>query len=288
MKSKFTVRPAVLAFVASLAAGAAMPALAQSSSPAQTLLDGKFVFNLGAFLVGTDVNARLNGQSVTNPDINFDDTFGKGHDATRWRADALWRITPTQHLRFMYFDNRATNSRVLAQDVKFGDYTFQAGSNVSAETKFNIAELAYEYAFMRGPSYEVAGTLGVHYMDLGLKLAGQATVTDGQGNVSELAFSTKSSSVAAPLPVIGLRAGWVVAPQWYVEAQGQFFKANVSGIDGYVTDLRLGANWMFNPNWGVGLGYNRFVVGADVNKNSFDGHLRLGYGGLQLYLTGAF
>ena len=84
--------------------GAASLAQAQMT-PAQSLIQDKFVLNLGGFIVGTDVTAHLNGSSSTNPDIDFDQTFGDGSDATRVRADALWRITPNHHLRFLYFNN---------------------------------------------------------------------------------------------------------------------------------------------------------------------------------------
>jgi hypothetical protein len=271
-----------------LALSAAGPALAQSTSPAQGLLDDRFVFNLGAFIFQTDVTARLDGQSATNPEVDFDKTFGKPKDANRVRADVLWRITPTHHARLMYFNNNQSRSRSLAEEIKWGDITFPAGSTVRSDTKYSITELAYEYAFMRRPSYEVAATFGVHYTDISLKLSGAATVTDANGNTTQVSFASREASTPAPLPVIGLRAGWVVAPQWYVDAQAQFFKANVGGVDGSITDLRVGATWMFSRHFGVGMGYNRFSTTVDVTKDSFDGRLRFGYSGLQAYVTGTY
>ena len=43
---------------------------------------------------------------------------------------------------------------------------------------------------------------------------------------------------------------------------------------------------MFGRHFGAGLGYNRFVTRLDVDRTSFTGQLRMGYSGLQLYLTG--
>ena len=115
------------------------------------------------------------------------------------------------------------------------------------KTSLKIAELAYEYAFIRQPTFELSGSFGVHYMDVSIKLSGDAIVTDSNGNSIAVSGSTKKGDVSAPLPVIGIRAGWVVAPNVYLDAQGQYFKANVSGYDGSVTDLRAGATWMFTP-----------------------------------------
>jgi hypothetical protein len=286
MTQGFQLRSSALIAVALLAAGLAAPALAQSGAPAQALLDDSLVVNLGAFIFKTDTKAQLNGQSVSNPEVDFDKTFGKPKDANRVRLDALWRITPTQHARLMYFDYSKSRSAVLANPVSWGDYTFASGS-VQSDAKFKVLELAYEYAFMRAPSYELAATIGVHYTDIGLKLSGHATLTSPSGP-NPLVFQSKEASAPAPLPVIGLRGGWVVAPEWYVDAQAQFFKAKVGDYDTSISDLRVGATWMFDRHFGVGMGYNRFYTKVDVTKDTFNGRLKFGYSGLQAYLTGTF
>jgi hypothetical protein len=283
MKQRLSFRPSTLAVGALLSAGMAGPALAQSSSGAQNLLDGKFVVSLGAFVLNSDVTARLDGQSTTNPEVDFDKTFGNDKSATRIRLDGLWRITPAHHLRFMYFDYSRDATRVLDRDVQWGDYTFNVGGTIASESKMRTTELAYEWAFMRQPSYEVAATLGVHYTDLSLKLSGDATV-----NGTPVAGAVKTSNLPAPLPVIGLRGGWVVSPAWYLDAQVQFFKIGMNGYDGSLSDWRVGATWMYSKNFGVGAGWNRFTTKVDVDRDEFNGTLKTGYSGLQLFLTGAF
>ena len=285
MTSKLAITGVRLAAVGLLGAAASTTAFAQ----AQGLLDNPFVFNLGVFVLGTDVKGNLNGTaSGSNQQVDFDRDFGKAGDASRARVDALWRINPKHHLRFLYFDNDSTRNRVIDRDIAWGDYTFKAGGNVETKVKYEVYELAYEYAFMRTPTYEVAASFGIHNEHFNTRLTGNATITDANGNVSAASASTESNSVSAPLPVIGLRGGWVVAPQWYLDGQVQLFKVNVNGIDGNWTDLRLGGTWMFSKNFGVGLGYNRFYTHVDVNKSNFNGNLKFGYQGVQAYLTGTF
>jgi hypothetical protein len=287
MTSRFALSAApALAFCLFAAAG---PALAQSSAYAQGLLNDRFSISLGGFLVGTDVEGELNGRATGGQqEIDFGKDFGLDNDATRIRLDGLWRITPNHRLRFMYFDTQNDGTRTLDRAINWGDYTFNVGANVTAESRLSIYELAYEYAFARQPTYEVAGTIGIHYIDTQLKLSGSATFTDANGNVSVAQSTTRENSAPAPLPVIGLRAGWVVAPQWYVDAQAQFFKVELDEFDGTITDLRLATTWMFHRNFGVGLGYNYFVTDVDVDRSSFNGSLKVGYSGLQLFVTGTF
>jgi hypothetical protein len=271
-----------------LASGLAAPAMAQQMSGAEGLLNDKWVFNLGGFFFATDTKAGLNGQSSTNPDIDFDNELGKPDDSRRIRADALWRITPEHHVRFMYFNNSVDRSRALSRDVHWGDYNFQTGSNLQLSQKTQVFELAYEYAFLRRPTYEVAANIGVHYMETKLKLSGTATFTNPSGVTTVASATTKESSLPAPLPVIGIRGGWVVGRDWLLEAQGQVFKLKVGDYDGNWTDLRASATWMFSRNFGVGLGYDRFTTKVDVSKNDFNGRLKTGYSGYQAFLTGTF
>ena len=270
---------------ATLGAGSA---LAQSATPAQALLDNNWVFNLGAFVVGTDLKASLNGQSTTNPEIDFDETLGKADDTTRARGDVLWRINPVHHLRFSYFNNTIERSKVIDRDVTWGDYTFKADGRVDSRHEMEVYELAYEYAFMKQPTYEVSAIIGLHYTDTTLQLSGNATLTLPDGSTTTAEPTVRKNSVAAPLPVIGLRGAWVVSPQWLLEASGQFFKLNYDGIDGNWSDLRASATWMFSRNFGLGLAYNRFTMRIDAEKNNFNGNLKTGYGGLQAFLTGTF
>jgi hypothetical protein len=134
----------------------------------------------------------------------------------------------------------------------------------------------------------VAASAGIHYTDLSIKLSGAASITDANGNVTSTPFSTKASSVPVPLPVIGIRGGWAVAPQVYLEGSGQFFKAKVGDYDGNIGELRASAIWMFSRNFGAGLGYNRFTTTVDVDKPAFDGRVKFGYSGIQLFMAGTF
>ena len=283
MRSALVVKFGSLAVCAAAGVGAAGAAAAQSGAPAQALLDQSFVVNAGVFLVQTDLKANLNGQAVNNPEVDFDQAFGKADSSTRVRADARWRINPKHHLTFMYFDNRNSRTKVLDETIHWGDNTYDVGATVTADTKFKIGALAYEYAFMRQPSYEVSGSIGLHVSDLTLSLNGDATV-----NGTPVSKSTKSNSVTAPLPVLGLRGAWVVTPSILLEAQGQFFKLKVDEVDGYWSDIRASATWMFNKNFGLGLGYDRYFNRIDVSKNAFDGRVKFGYSGLQAFVTGSF
>ena len=179
--------------------------------PAQGLLTDAIVVSVGGYIMSTNVKASLNGQTTHNS-VDFGQTFGTGGDYTRTRVDGLWRITPKHRIRFLYFNNSVTRSRTIDNSIDWGDYTFLADGSVQAHSAFKAYALAYEYAFMIRPDYEIAASAGVHYMDMSFKLSGQATYTDANGVVTPAQFSNSTSNLPAPLPLIGLRGGWAITP----------------------------------------------------------------------------
>jgi hypothetical protein len=285
-----------------VAAAAATSALAQPSQPAviatstnsetQQLLDDHWVLDLGAFVVQSNVRASLNGSLAGNQDnqeIDFDQTFGNNASKTRWRADLLWRITPTQHVRLMYFTNDVTNTRTIPPPgLQWGDYTFNG--SVTAETRLNVVEGVYEWTFLHARDYHVAAQVGVHFDDVRAQLSGQATVTNPNPPPPTMSVSgaSKAASVPAPLPVIGVRGDWAATDHLMVDASGQIFGVSYNGINGNWTDIRAGLTWMFSHHFGVGLAYDRFYTHVKLDKDNFNGRLAFGYQGALLYLRGGW
>ena len=241
---------ALLGLLGSTLAGSAL-------AQAQGLLTQRFVVDAGAFVLGTSVTPNLNGQSIRNPEINFGETFGTSGNDTSPRIDALWRITPKHHLRLTAFEHGRKGSKVIDRDVRWGDYTFKANGKVDTELKVKVLELTYEYALMRSTDHEVSLSLGVHDRSFSTRLSGAATIT---GSANAATQQTQSNDLSAPLPVLGVRAGWVVAPDWLVEGRVQSFSIKSNDTRGQWTELRLGATWMLRPNLGLGLAYDLSLI----------------------------
>jgi long-subunit fatty acid transport protein len=266
--------------------------IARADSPTEALLKDRFNYEAGTFLVSPTMNASLSGTANTaHQSIDFDKEFGTDASETRLRAEFMWRITQRQHLRLVYFGTSVGKTRPIDRNLEWGDYTFVAGGEVTAETKMQVYELDYEFAFLRRENYEVLFTAGIHFDRLKTKLSGNASLTvDTPGGPVEQAatFESKQTSVPIPLPVLGLRGAWALSDHVYLDAVGKVFKLSYEGIDGNWTEFRAGVAWMFNEHFGIGLGYDRFMTHVNLSKESFNGRLNLGYQGALIYLTGGF
>jgi hypothetical protein len=278
----------------------ASPALAQSavSINSNTLVEGtstpgyltdRFSLSLGTFIVSSKLNSTFNGTaSNANRPVNFSRDFGMDNGSGILRADALWRITPKHDLRVVWFHHDTDRNRTFDHDLTWGDYTFLANGNISANSKLDVYELSYEYAFIRRPTFQLAAGAGVHVLNMSIKIAGQATVTDANGNVSQASYSGSNSNLPAPLPVIGARAAWAVTPNIFIEPEAQWLSFHYEGYHGSWWDLRMAGKWMFSRHFGLGLGYDYFHASLDVDKARFNGNVSMGYSGLQAMVVGSY
>ena len=266
---------------ASLACAAfAPPAAAQDRG----LLDDPFTLSLGTYFVDTDTEIGLNGsagQVGTIIDLERDTGMD---DSNRFRVDGLWRIGGGRHhIRAMYFDVNRDGSRQIDRELVVGDTVYPVSATVEAGFDAKIFELAYEYAFLQRDTLEVAASIGAHALSFDFSISGNGLV-----NGRPVTGAAESGDTNAPLPVVGLRALWRVADDWYLDGQGQWFSVKVDDIDGSILDFRAGVTWMFSEHVGAGVGWNRFAVDVDASKRNFDGTFDWSYQGAMLYLTGSF
>jgi hypothetical protein len=260
--------------------------LGTASADERNPLESKFIVDAGYFFMSTDMRVRVDGETtnVTGSDVNYDDTFGIG-DFDRFRAEASWRIAPRHLVRAMYFQNNRQATRSLDRDVTFRDETFPIGVTVNARSELTVAQLSYEYAFLRRDNYELAGGIGVHYVDMGLGL--DATVSSQGGSASR--SLDEEAATQAPLPVLGLRGLWRLPHDFYISAQVQYFYLQLDPYSGSLIDLKASLVWQFADHVGVGIGYNDFGFRFDIaDAHDFDGRLRWDYGGAIAFATVMF
>ena len=257
-------------------------AQAEESNP----LDAKFVLDIGWFFMSTDTRVRVDGNdsSQIGSDVDFDDTFGLG-DFDRFRFDGQWRISGRHSIRATYFENNRSGSRSLTRNINFGDETYTVGTTVAAESNLTVVQVSYDYAFVRKETYEIAGAVGLHTLDMSLGL--DATLSSGGGSISRRA--SESASTAAPLPVLGIRGLWKLPHDFSISAALNYFYLDFDRYTGSLTDLKASVVWQPLPHLGFGVGYNDFKFRFDIDdKGKFSGLLRWNYGGAIAFATLVF
>ena len=266
----------------------AMVSVAGKATSAENgnLLDERFAVGLGAFFMSSDTRVRADRfDSVrVGTEFDFEDTFGFDEEKV-FRADAIWRFFPRHKLRLMYFESDRTAHERLERQINFADTTFTAGLDVTADFKFDILELAYEYELLHHDRYELGVSLGIHNasLDLGLSAVLSGSVGGGSFNLDERVQTD------APLPVVGLRGTWRIARNLYLKGHAQYFKLKFGDYDGNIEDYELGVLWQFSRHVGVGTAYSAFHTAVNAHDpNNFEGRLRWEYEGAQVFVRASF
>lgn len=251
---------------------------------APSALEDTFHVALGTFIVNTDTTLRLDGEAgEQGTDIDWEKNFGEG-DVYRFRLDGYWRFADRHKLRALVFSSSRSDSRTFDEDITWEGETFPASATIEGKVKFSIYELAYEYAFVRRSSYELAASIGVHYTDYEVSLG--ATVTGGGGAVDRRI--ERGGSVGAPLPVVGVRGTWLLSPTFSIDASGQYFALTYGDIDGDLQNYRVLLNWQPQRWLGLGIGYDHFSFDVRVDSNNFRGKMDWAYHGPMIFYSASF
>jgi hypothetical protein len=258
---------------------------AAMADEAPNLLTDPFNLAIGTFILSSDIEARLDGESGRGTTVDWERTLGDDADQTQFRIDGFWRFADRHKVRMLWFSNTTSNKRTLDEEIDWGDATYPVDAEIKSEFSFDIYELAYEYAFLRRDNYELSGTIGLHWATLSAELKGEASFVGGEP-VSGTVRS--EGSVDLPLPVIGLRGLWSLSHGFWIDASAQFFALSIDEYDGSLQDYRVAVLWQPKRWLGVGVGYNQFSVDVDVEQDRFEGNIDWTYKGPILFYSASF
>lgn len=171
--------------------------------------------------------------------------------------------------------------KTLNRELVFNDVIYPVNLEVRAGAETKVAELAYEFGFLRRDAYELSASIGIHNLKF-------ETFLNGELNGQPLANLSSNAEANGPLPVIGVHGVWRLNDRFHLDAMVQYFSVSFEEYDGSLTDYSASAVWQFSKHLGAGVGWNEFVTRVDVDGDRFNGHLRWKYGGLRAFLIASF
>ncbi len=224
-------------------------------------------------LSSIDTNMRLtasNGTGGTN--INFGDVLGGEKSLNVFRFDGAWQITGPHGLELSWYDIRLRGTKTISTQISWGDQTYPINSTISSQFQTNIYKISYQYTWHRDEKHEFTALLGLHIMRFSTSLS-----ITGVG-------SSEGLNVTAPLPSFGLgwRAKW--SDRFSTRATVQYFGISLESgkYSGHFTDVLIAGEYRIWDNAGIGVGYNRFDLSAEL-KQTRKLTVDYSYNGLMLY-----
>lgn len=259
---------AASAFAAFVLAGA-VPAGAE-----EELLPDGFMLRAGGYRVqNADTILRLDANNApVGTYIDFHDTLGGDNSATVFRLDGIYRFNDKHGLGFSYYALKFTGSRVLDQDIQWGDVTFPINARVDSEIKFDVYKLNYQYSLFHNNKVELGASFGLHIMKISASINGT--------NIAE----SQSEAVTAPLPVFGLYADYNFTPRFSAFYTYQWFFINYEDkIKGGLQDFLIGFEYRVFRNVALGIAYNRFALKVESKGDTTTLNVDTNWNGGMLY-----
>src|SRR3984893_14656327 len=103
-------------------------------------------------LIGTAVNGEQ--------DLGMPDRLRKG------RVEFMFRLRERSKVRVDYFQADRSGSKVLANDVVFGNQTFAAGQLTQTSLDWRQFDITYTYSLVRNDRFEVGTGVGIYFLQV--------------------------------------------------------------------------------------------------------------------------
>jgi len=242
----------------------------------------RFTIGLGWVFNSFGTNLRIDNQGMQGSNVNLKDDFGTDKDESSYWASFEWRFAQRHRIGINNSAFKLSGTKVATRQIQIGDEIYPVGATLNSEFKINIIPITYSYSFIKSDQNELAATLGVHWSSIKFKANGSASSPVGDANADVTA------KVDAPLPLIGLRYDHHFSQRWSAGLHGAVFKLKIGDVDGEILSARADAEYRFSRHLGLGLAVEGFEIDVDASGSSWQGKIKYGYWGPQLYLKARF
>jgi len=229
----------------------------------------RFVLSGSAmFAMNFDTRIRVDSKELgEGAELSLEDLLGLDDQASLFRIDANYRFNRHQMLGFSWFDIDRTGEQKIQEDLDIGDETFPAGADVRTGLDTEIFKLNYWWNFVAEEDWELGVGLGVYWMRIDASFDGRLVA--GEEEFDESVRETVK--VDLPPPLLGLRGAYAITRRLRATGSFEILYVPIDAFRGWIVDARLGLEWDILDFAGLGLGYNFFNMGVDVDKDGFEG-----------------
>jgi len=213
---------------------------------------------------------------MTGTPVNGENVLGLPNRLRQGRVEFMFRLRERSKVRVDYFEADRTGSKVLANDVVYGNQTFAAGQRTRTSLDWRQFDITYGYSLVRNDRFEVGTGLGIYFLQVDA--------------IGEVPAQKQRQEVTAgtPFPALPLDLTWRISSRWAATARGAYLKATLSGFRGWYADLHEDIQYRWNPNFAIGLGYAAIRTSLTRRGGSFPGAFAMSISGPEAFVRFSF
>jgi hypothetical protein len=222
------------------------------------------------------VDPSFAAPGVTGTPVNGEKDLGLPSRLQQGRVEFMFRLRERSKVRVDYFEADRSGSKVLANDVVFGNQTFAAGQLTQTSLDWRQFDITYTYSLVRNDRFEVGTGVGVYFIQV-----------DAIGQVPAK-NQRQEETGATPYPALPLDLTWCISSRWAATARGAYLKARLNGFRGWYADIHEDIQYRWNPNFAIGLGYSTIRTSLTRHGGSFPGVFALSINGPEAFVRFSF
>lgn len=209
-------------------------------------------------------------------------TFGAARELGLQRTlsqgwlDMMMRVTPAQRIEAEFYKLTRSGNRVLADDIQFGDTTFQSGERLVTHTDQRMLQFTYLYSPIRRDTVELAIGLGIHLLQVTGELDAPAS------------FKHEQVDTAGPFPSLVVDGTWRFARKFSLNATGQYLTISHGQFSGDFLSWRANLQYRGWRNLAFGAGFSATRYKAESSDSSHGGYLNMWYYGPEAFVRVSF
>jgi hypothetical protein len=262
---------------------AASPAVADEIHP---LMTSKYWAKAGGFFASRDLSVSASGMlgpepSPTPTNVDFESQTGLDDKADLGILEFGWQFAKKWDFALQHFRSSRSTQRELSESIEWEDVVYEVGARVDARSYMRTTRLFLSRRVWDKGPHDLRLGLGVHLLDIGVSLSGEATLED---ETSE--FYTSVVSADFPFPDIGAWYRYSNSDRWVFHARVDWLSASTSDYSGGIWNASAGVDFALSKHFGMGIAYQFFELNGSIKEDNWRGDIVSRHEGLTFNIAG--
>jgi hypothetical protein len=240
----------------------------------------RFALNLGYFLEGNNSGITLGSRQLgLGVVVDIEDALALDVTNSVFRGNSVYTIGKKKRHSILvdYFSVNRKATKILEADLEIGDVTYPIGTKIYSKFYLSIIRAKYDYSFYQDQRVSLGASFGFFIIPIYFY-------------VNAAGYGSESADMVAPLPIIGIRSDFAIAPKLYLKQSADLLYLKIDTFRGSIVDLNTDLEYKVFKHIGFGAGINAFKLrikeeGNDYPSIKFFGDLSMEYTGIKFFAS---